>query len=79
MPSPSTSSGSTGTDLDESVRYNTQIEKAVLKAFPDEVEHVWSRVGTAEIATDPMGVELSDIFISLKPRESGSGPARRPS
>jgi cobalt-zinc-cadmium resistance protein CzcA len=59
----------TGTDLDESVRYNTQIEKAILKSFPDEVEHVWSRVGTAEIATDPMGVELSDIFISLKPRE----------
>jgi cobalt-zinc-cadmium resistance protein CzcA len=59
----------TGTDLEESIRYNTQIEKAVLKAFPDEVEHIWSRIGTAEIATDPMGVELSDIFISLKPRE----------
>ena len=39
------------------------------KAFPDEVQHVWSRIGTAEIATDPMGVELTDIFISLKPRE----------
>ncbi|HEY7313538.1 MAG TPA: CusA/CzcA family heavy metal efflux RND transporter, partial [Gemmataceae bacterium] len=57
-----------GTDLDESIRANTQMEKAILKAFPDEVEHVWSRIGTAEIATDPMGVELCDVFISLKPR-----------
>ncbi|HEY7159371.1 MAG TPA: CusA/CzcA family heavy metal efflux RND transporter, partial [Gemmataceae bacterium] len=57
-----------GTDLDESIRANTQMEKAILKTFPDEVEHVWSRIGTAEIATDPMGVELCDVFISLKPR-----------
>ena len=58
-----------GTDLDESVRYNTEMEKAVLAAFPDEINHIWSRVGTAEVATDPMGVELTDIFVSLKPRE----------
>jgi cobalt-zinc-cadmium resistance protein CzcA len=59
-----------GTDLDESIRQNTRIEKAVLAAFPDEAQHVWSRVGTAEIATDPMGVELTDVFITLKPRDS---------
>ncbi|HJT78258.1 MAG TPA: CusA/CzcA family heavy metal efflux RND transporter, partial [Gemmataceae bacterium] len=58
-----------GTDLDESIRYNTQMEKAVLAAFPDEVNHVWSRCGTAEVATDPMGVELTDFFITLKPRD----------
>lgn len=57
-----------GTDLEESIRANTQTEKAILAAFPDEVENVWSRVGTAEIATDPMGIELTDIFITLKPR-----------
>ncbi|HEV7999475.1 MAG TPA: efflux RND transporter permease subunit, partial [Planctomycetaceae bacterium] len=59
-----------GTDLNESIRYNTQIERVILAEFPDEVEHVWSRVGTAEIATDPMGVELTDIFVTLKPRSS---------
>ena len=59
-----------GTDLDESVRDNTQMEKAILAAFPDEVENVWSRIGTAEVATDPMGVELTDIFITLKPRST---------
>jgi cobalt-zinc-cadmium resistance protein CzcA len=57
-----------GTDLEESIRANTQMERAVLNAFPDEVEHVWSRIGTAEVATDPMGVELTDLFITLKPR-----------
>ena len=57
-----------GTDIDESIRTNTLMEKAILRAFPDEVEHVWSRIGTAEIATDPMGVELTDVFITLKPR-----------
>ncbi len=57
-----------GTSLEESMRYNTQIERAILAEFPDEVAHVWSRIGTAEIATDPMGTELSDVFITLKPR-----------
>jgi heavy metal efflux system protein len=59
----------TGTDLDDSIKYNTQMEQAVLAEFPDEVEHVWSRIGTAEIATDPMGTELTDMFMTLKPRE----------
>jgi len=57
-----------GTDLEETVRYNTQMEKALLAAFPSEIRYVWSRMGTAEVATDPMGVELTDIFLSLTPR-----------
>jgi cobalt-zinc-cadmium resistance protein CzcA len=57
-----------GTDLSESVRYNTEMEKVILANFPDEVENVWSRIGTAEVATDPMGVELTDTFITLRPR-----------
>lgn len=58
-----------GTDLDESVRYNTQLERFILERFPAEVKHVWSRIGTAEVATDPMGVELTDVFMTLQPRE----------
>jgi cobalt-zinc-cadmium resistance protein CzcA len=58
-----------GTDLDESVRYNTQMERALVAAFPNELRHVWSRVGSAEVATDPMGVELTDIFVTFHPRE----------
>ncbi len=57
-----------GTDLAESIRYNTEMERVILDTFPDEVENVWSRIGTAEVATDPMGVELTDTFITLTPR-----------
>ena len=57
-----------GTDLEESIRYNTLMEKIVLEEFPDEVQYAWSRAGTAEVATDPMGVELTDLFLTLKPR-----------
>lgn len=57
-----------GVSIDESVRYNTRIEEVLLDEFPDEIEHIWSRIGTAEVATDPMGIELTDIFITLAPR-----------
>ena len=57
-----------GTNLDETIRYNTQMERAVLAEFPNEVDHVWSRIGSAEVATDPMGIELTDMFITLTPR-----------
>jgi cobalt-zinc-cadmium resistance protein CzcA len=58
-----------GTDLEESIRLNTLMEKALLAKFSSEIEHVWSRVGTAEIATDPMGVELTDLYVTLTPRD----------
>ena len=58
-----------GVSVDESVRYGTQIERILLGAFPDEIERIWTRTGTAEVATDPMGVELSDVFITLKDRK----------
>ena len=54
--------------LDESVRYGTEIEKVLLKEYPNEIERVWTRTGSAEVATDPMGIELSDVFVTLKPR-----------
>ncbi len=54
--------------LEESVRYGTQIEQALLHHFPDEISRVWSRTGSGEVATDPMGIELTDVFITLKPR-----------
>jgi len=59
-----------GVAVDESVRYGTQIEKLLLNRFPDEIKHIWSRTGTAEVATDPMGLELTDVFITLTPRSA---------
>jgi cobalt-zinc-cadmium resistance protein CzcA len=58
----------TGVTLEESVRYSTRLEQILLEEFPHEIEHVWSRTGTAEVATDPMGIELTDVFLTLKPR-----------
>jgi len=58
-----------GVSLEESVRYGTQIEKLVREKFPHEIEDIWTRTGTAEVATDPMGIELSDVFITLTPRD----------
>jgi heavy metal efflux system protein len=55
--------------LDESVRYGSHLERTLLEKFPNEIERIWTRTGSAEIATDPMGVELSDIFLTLKPRD----------
>ncbi len=57
-----------GISVDESIRYGTEIERRLLDRFPDEIEHIWTRTGTAEVATDPMGLEVSDVFVTLTPR-----------
>jgi cobalt-zinc-cadmium resistance protein CzcA len=51
--------------LTESLEVSSHIERTLMK-FP-EVETVVSKTGRAEIASDPMGVELSDILVNLKP------------
>ena len=61
-----------GTDLGESNHMNSVMERIILEKFPDEVRHVWSRVGTAEVATDPMGIELTDMYVTLHPRSQWS-------
>ena len=53
--------------LEEALRQATAVEKVLLAEFPDEVADVVSKTGRAEIATDPMGVDLSDGLITLKP------------
>ena len=52
--------------LGESLRSTLEIERTLLR-FP-EVRQVVSRTGTPEVTTDVMGMELSDIFVSLRPR-----------
>ncbi|MBX9767199.1 MAG: CusA/CzcA family heavy metal efflux RND transporter, partial [Bdellovibrionales bacterium] len=53
--------------LDQSIRLQAMSEK-VLMDFP-AVKSTFSRIGTAEIATDPMGVNLADTYVMLKPHE----------
>jgi cobalt-zinc-cadmium resistance protein CzcA len=57
-----------GTSLEEVNRANTVMEQTLLREFPDKIEHIWCRSGSAEVTTDPMGVEETDVFIALKPR-----------
>jgi cobalt-zinc-cadmium resistance protein CzcA len=58
----------TGTSLSNTVLTTTRIEK-ILKEFP-EVDQVVSRIGAAEVPTDPMSMEESDVIIKLKPKGS---------
>lgn len=55
--------------LEQSNELSTLAEAVLMEQFPEEVNTVVSRTGRAEIATDPMGVETSDVFIMLKPPE----------
>ncbi len=57
-----------GVSVGQSVDDNSRMERLLLDKFPDEIDHIWSRAGSAELATDPMGLELTDIFLTLRPR-----------
>ncbi len=58
----------TGAALSESVRTDLNLQKELL-SIP-EVDQVVARTGSPEVATDPMSLEQSDIYIELKPRET---------
>ncbi len=55
-----------GTSLEESVRIDIELEKTLLRDFP-EITRVFTRAGTNDIATDPMPASESDVFIFYKP------------
>jgi cobalt-zinc-cadmium resistance protein CzcA len=63
-----------GTSLTQSVQMQAALEKALLE-FP-EVKEVAAKIGTAEVATDPMPPNVADNFILLKPRSQWPDPAR---
>ncbi len=63
-----------GTSLSQAVEMQSALEKAV-KEFP-EVKEVFSKIGTAEVATDPMPPNVADNFIMLKPRAEWPDPSR---
>ncbi|MDL5511764.1 CusA/CzcA family heavy metal efflux RND transporter [Arenibacter sp. M-2] len=58
----------TGTSLSETVKITTKIERILLDNFP-EVKQVVTRIGAAEVPTDPMSMEESDVIIILKPKK----------
>ena len=57
-----------GVSIEESARFGTEIERLLKDEFPNEIRSIWTRTGTPEVATDPMGIEVSDVFVMLHPR-----------
>ncbi|WP_175775952.1 efflux RND transporter permease subunit [Burkholderia anthina] len=64
-----------GTSLSQSVEMQKSIEKTLKARFP-EIERVFARTGTAEIAADPMPPNLSDGYIMLKPADKWPDPSK---
>lgn len=63
-----------GTSLSQAIAMQTTLE-ARLRRFP-EVERIVSKIGTAEVATDPMPPSVADTFIMLKPRAQWPDPVK---
>ncbi len=63
-----------GTSLSQSLDMQFQLEKAVMQI--PEVKTYFSRVGTAEVATDPMPPNISDGYVMLKDRKEWPDPGK---
>ncbi|MDH6590238.1 cobalt-zinc-cadmium resistance protein CzcA [Variovorax sp. TBS-050B] len=64
-----------GTSLSQSVQMQQQLERTLKQKFP-EIERVFARTGTAEIASDPMPPNISDGYVMLKPLDQWPEPRR---
>jgi len=65
-----------GSSLQESIHTSTMAEQILLDNFP-EVKHVVSKIGTAEVPTDPMAIEDADIMIILKDKDEWTSASNR--
>jgi len=64
-----------GTSLTQSVQMQQQLEKTLMAQVP-EIERVFARTGTAEIASDPMPPNISDSYVMLKPKAQWPDPGK---
>ena len=64
-----------GTSLTQSVKMQQQIETTLIKKFP-EIARVFARIGTAEVASDPMPPSVADGYIMLKPESEWPRPKK---
>ena len=64
-----------GTSLTQSVDMQQRLETLILAKVP-EVERVFARTGTAEIASDPMPPNISDSYVMLKPKDQWPDPGK---
>lgn len=66
-----------GMSMEESLRTDIEVEKRLLAEFP-EITRIFSRIGTSEIASDPMPPNESDVYIFYKPLSEWPRSAGRP-
>ena len=66
-----------GMSLDESVRTDLELEKTLLREFP-EITRIFTRIGTSDIATDPMPPNECDVYIFYKPLDQWPKTPGRP-
>ncbi|MGJ7523553.1 CusA/CzcA family heavy metal efflux RND transporter [Variovorax sp. LT1P1] len=64
-----------GTSLSQSLQMQQQLERTLKAKFP-EIERIFARTGTAEIASDPMPPNISDAYVMLKPVDQWPEPRR---
>src|SRR3546814_42009 len=64
-----------GTSLSQSLAMQQQVEKRLMNKFP-EIERIFARTGTAEVASDPMPPNISDGYIMLKPEDQWPEPRK---
>ncbi|MCL6266361.1 MULTISPECIES: CusA/CzcA family heavy metal efflux RND transporter [Flagellimonas] len=57
-----------GSSLSETIETTTKVERIIKAEFP-EVEKIVSRIGVAEVPTDPMPMDFADVFVILKPQD----------
>lgn len=62
-----------GSSLSETIETTTRIEQIIIEQFP-EVKHVISRIGVADVPTDPMPMDIADCFIIWKPKDEWPAP-----
>lgn len=61
-----------GTSLTEVVKTSTNVEKLLMDKFPDEIHSIQTRIGVADIPTDPMPMDIGDCFVILNPVDQWS-------
>jgi cobalt-zinc-cadmium resistance protein CzcA len=64
-----------GTSLQQSVAMQQHLESALLRDFP-EIERMFARIGTSEVATDPMPPNAADSYIMLRPERDWPRPRK---
>ncbi len=65
-----------GCSLSQSIEYSRQAQQTLMKNFP-EIKHIVSKIGTAEVPTDPMAIEDADVMIVMKPMKEWTSASSR--